>query len=99
MTYNHIKNNFQFDHANLLNRRKIIALIQAAADNYAGGLLLDMGCGAKQYSELFTGKAERYLGLDLRLAPFQSDDKIGPDILASALRSPLPDNRFDTIIS
>ena len=93
-----IKDNFPIYHTNWLNRLTIIDVVQAAANNYARGLLLDVGCGAKQYQKLFDDKVEAYLGLDLRI-PSPQLSEAGPDILASALRAPLPNNTFDTVVS
>jgi SAM-dependent methyltransferase len=98
MTSRNLKDKFPIYHTNWLNRRKIIDVIQWAADKYAKGILLDLGCGAKQYKQLFDGKVDEYFGLDLRLRGSHPGET-EPDILASALQPPLPSNAFDTVVS
>lgn len=92
-----IRDKFPIYHTNWLNRITIINLIEEAAGKYAKGNLLDVGCGAKQYRSLFLDYVDSYLGLDLRLAPASSD--AGPNLLASVLETPLPDNTFQTVVS
>lgn len=92
-----IRDKFPIYHTNWLNRITIINFIEAAAHQYAQGNLLDVGCGAKQYQSLFLDYVDSYLGLDLRLAPAYAAG--GPNLLASVLETPLPDNTFQTVVS
>lgn len=59
------------------------------ARKYANGKLLDVGCGTKPYKILFEDIVEEYVGLD----------KNGGDIKGSALKMPIEDNSFNTVIS
>jgi SAM-dependent methyltransferase len=97
MTIN-IRDNFPIYHQNWLNRLLIIDRIAVAAEEYAGGLLLDVGCGTKQYQSLFSHRVDRYVGFDLGV-PFTQPNGQGPDLLGSALGIPLPGNTFDTVVS
>jgi SAM-dependent methyltransferase len=93
-------------HRNWLERRHHLRLIEHAAQAYARGTLLDVGCGTKPYAELFTPYVESYIGLDLPPErdivrhPQQAALRWqAPDVHGSALTLPFAGNVFDTLIS
>lgn len=73
-----------------ISRRLLRRALQKRA-SYARGTVLDVGCGAKPYRDLFPC-VEKYIGLDLPGTP-------GVDIEGTALDLPLPDASVDTVLS
>jgi SAM-dependent methyltransferase len=67
-----------------------------AADNYASGFMLDIGCGAKQYEALFGPYVRHHLGLDHLSSPHEHFGKIDVFGLGQAL--PFRANSFDTVL-
>jgi SAM-dependent methyltransferase len=65
------------------------------ARKYSGGLLIDVGCGLRQYEDIFTGYVKHYVGIDWPAAK----DSAAPDVIADALRLPLADSCADTILA
>lgn len=68
--------------------------LKDAAQQYAKGDLLDIGCGNKPYRPFFEGKITSYTGCDI----IQSDKNL-VDIICPATDIPLPDNCKDTVFS
>lgn len=64
------------------------------AAHYAGGMILDIGCGAKPYEKLFIERAQAYIGVDV-----DTDETKKVDVCADALRLPFRSETFDTVIS
>ncbi len=56
---------------------------------YARGRLLDIGCGRKPYKDIFSELVDEYIGMD----------KTFGDIKGSALKIPVNNESFDTILS
>jgi ubiquinone/menaquinone biosynthesis C-methylase UbiE len=90
-----------------LTRNKIINHIEKAAAHYAGGKLLDVGCGSKPYQALFRSRVDEYLGLDVpyeyrpagRHSMEDGQDGRDIDVYGSALALPVADAAFDTVVS
>lgn len=90
-----------------LTRNKIIYHIEKAATHYAGGKLLDVGCGSKPYKALFQSKVDEYLGLDIphEYRPVgghgMGDGKAqrNIDVYGNALTLPFADATFNTVVS
>lgn len=61
----------------------------------AKGRMLDVGCGAKPYSSLFSPLVEEYIGIDL---PSTSHGVNQIDVYANAMALPLKSNSFDTVL-
>ena len=61
------------------------------------GRLLDFGCGAKPYKDLFTGVSE-YIGLDYASEGHSHADE-NIDVFYDGKTIPFPDNSFDSIFS
>ncbi|HLO72073.1 MAG TPA: methyltransferase domain-containing protein [Flavipsychrobacter sp.] len=68
--------------------------LKDAAQQYAKGDLLDIGCGNKPYRPFFDGKLTSYIGCDI----IQSDKNL-VDIICPATDIPLADNCKDTVFS
>lgn len=64
-----------------------------AAERYAAGRLLDIGCGTKPYRELFAPHVSTHVGLDHGDTRHGRD---GIDVFGSALDIPLDNASFDT---
>ena len=61
----------------------------------AKGRMLDVGCGAKPYSLVFSPLVDEYLGIDLPTSDYGIDEI---DVYASALTLPFKSNSFDTVL-
>lgn len=64
-----------------------------AIEKYAGGKVLDIGCGNKPYRSLFKENVTEYTGCDINQTELNS-----VDIICNALEIPLPDESFDTVL-
>jgi SAM-dependent methyltransferase len=69
------------------------ALVQAAS--YAHGSLLDAGCGASPYRDLFDGRTNQYVRVDWPTEVYEAR----PDVFADAQRLPFRDGSVDTILA
>ncbi len=66
-------------------------------ENYTGkGVLLDLGCGARPFYDVYASKFDKTIGADLADSPFP---KKAIDIYCSATSVPLPDASVDVILS
>lgn len=72
----------------------IVNDIKQAIEKYATGNLLDIGCGNKPYSSLFTHRIEKYIGCDI----IQSSRNT-VDVLCPANELAFDDASFDTAFS
>jgi SAM-dependent methyltransferase len=82
---------WQYDYLML---REIVAGLarEAASLNGSSGLsVLDVGCKYKPYRDLFAGKAERYVGIDLK--PYR-----GVEVRGDAGRLPFRSESFDLLL-
>jgi SAM-dependent methyltransferase len=68
--------------------------IYNAANLFAKGKLLDIGCGNKPYYRLFEPLVESYIGCDIVQS---SENRV--DIICEATQIPVDDNSFDTVFS
>jgi SAM-dependent methyltransferase len=66
-----------------------------AAERYARGRMLDVGCGSKPWARLFAGSVDEHVGVD-RIESVRGGAKV--DIVASAYEVPLPDEDADTVL-
>lgn len=66
-----------------------------AAQRYAAGRLIDIGCAHKPYADMFAPLVDEHVGVDH--ADTQHDDA-RPDIESDAYRIPVPDASFDTAL-
>ena len=80
---------------NWLANHKILRALERAW-TYAGGLLLDVGCGSRPFAPLFEGRVRRYLGTDLRSSRYLGGSP--PDAYARAEAQPFRDGTFDTVL-
>jgi len=81
---------------NWLANHKIIAALERAR-GHARGVLLDVGCGSRPFANLFEGRVERYLGVDLRASRFLGDRP--PDAYARGEQLPFRAGSMDTVLS
>ena len=65
---------------------------------YAGGKLLDIGCGTMSYRKQVEPLVDEYIGLDYPLTSKAYPSKIRPDILADAKNIPIKNNSYDTVL-
>ncbi len=76
--------------ANELLLREILKTVP-----YVKGRLLDIGCGEKQYLDIFSPHTVSYTGIDI---PQSLHKKDAVDIFANAHHLPFKKNTFDTIL-
>lgn len=62
---------------------------------YAGGVLVDIGCGKKPYAAMTRGMVERHIGVDF---PDTSHGLTDVDVVASAYHTTLADRMADTVL-
>lgn len=77
----------------LANHKIIRALERARA--HAHGTLLDVGCGSRAFAPLFDGCVSRYLGLDLKDAPYPDTT---PEVYGRAEALPLRSGSVNTVL-
>ena len=78
----------------LANHKITRALIQARG--HAGGVLLDVGCGARPFARVFEGRVSRYLGTDLKTSGYLGP--VPPDVFARAEALPVRGASVDTVL-
>jgi len=69
---------------------------------YAGGTLLDIGCGTKPFYEVFEGQVKEYIGLDIPSKidrPNQTERLMQTDIYGDCLNLPFRSSSVDTVFS
>lgn len=59
---------------------------------FVHGKVLDVGCGTKPYEKTWFADAESYIGADF------VTERSTPDVVASAMDLPFPDETFDTVV-
>lgn len=79
---------------NWLAHHKMIRAIERTRGS-AHGTLLDVGCGTRMFAQLFEGRVERYLGVDLLDSPWPGAT---PDVYARAEALPLRAGGVDTVL-
>ncbi len=84
---------------NIINQHYIVNYflfkdIQFAANKFAAGKILDIGCGNKPYRDLFKNGVSEYIGCDI----MQSDQNL-VDIICAATALPFDNETFDTVFS
>jgi SAM-dependent methyltransferase len=87
-------------HPNESARNRIVylqmsAALGYAADRYARGRLVDIGCGTKPWRELFAPHVDAHVGVDHEQTP-HGLTKV--DVIAGAYDIPLEDGSADTIL-
>jgi SAM-dependent methyltransferase len=72
-----------------------------AASEFAGGLLLDVGCGQRRHAHLFLPRVRRYVGLDyppVSGGVWAAAGGEQADIWADGQRLPIASNAVDTVL-
>jgi SAM-dependent methyltransferase len=80
---------------NWLANHKIIAALERAR-GHARGVLLDVGCGSRPFANLFEGRVDRYLGVELRASRYLGDRP--PDAYARGEELPFRAGSMDTVL-
>ena len=80
---------------NWLAKQQISDSLAAAAQRYAAGRLLDIGCGEKPYETTFFPYVTEHVGVDHPESPHALTSV---DVVASAYDVPLGDESFDTVL-
>ncbi|MEE2658584.1 MAG: methyltransferase domain-containing protein [Candidatus Latescibacterota bacterium] len=85
--------------------------VAEAMAEHSTGLLLDVGCGARPFTQLLDGQCRRSLGIEVDRVRYagsvvhSGEVAVGgqilptPDVWASGMSLPFLDNRFDTVVS
>lgn len=76
--------------ADLLLRKRL-----AEAAPYVQGLVLDVGCGEKQYEDVFQSRVKSYIGVDLPTSYLPTRHA---DVYGDACLLPFKSNSFDAVI-
>ena len=84
-----------FTEHNWLVHRIHDAALRIALQQYACGVLVDIGCGKKPYQTMTEGLVTTHIGLD-HPGSFHSKSQV--DILATAYETSLADNSVDTVL-
>lgn len=80
---------------NRLAYRVMEQVLAYAAERYATGRLIDVGCGSKPWQGLFAPYVEEHIGVDHIPSPHDPD---AVDVLATAYEIPLEDASIDTVL-
>jgi ubiquinone/menaquinone biosynthesis C-methylase UbiE len=80
---------------NWLAKRQLGNAIFTAAQRYATGRLVDIGCGEKPYRSVFAPYVTEHVGVDHPESPHALNSV---DVLATAYRIPLADSSFETAL-
>jgi len=67
----------------------------AAASVHASGIMIDIGCGHRQYEALFQDRVTQYVGLDLPI----NVSRACPDVIGDAASLPLHCECADTVLA
>ncbi len=73
----------------------IIPALRKVLRQYAGGKLLDIGCGTKPYRLMVKPYVSEHIGVDHAQKP---QDPSAVDVCATAYEMPFPDSSFDTAL-
>jgi SAM-dependent methyltransferase len=80
---------------NWLAKRQLGHAISLAAERYADGRLIDIGCGEKPYRSVFAPYVTDHIGIDHPDSPHALGSV---DVLATAYEIPLEDGSFETAL-
>lgn len=83
-----------FSH-NFLIRNLLRKAISARSNQYLKGILIDIGCGTKQYKDIVAPFVEQHVGID-HVGTIHNKSNI--NIFATAYNIPFIDNSFDSAI-
>jgi ubiquinone/menaquinone biosynthesis C-methylase UbiE len=76
-------------------------ILNVILPKYCSGKLVDVGCGRGKYKKRFLKYCDTYTGVDNCSSEYQflnEKDSANPDVVASVLEMPFPENEFDTAI-
>ena len=82
-----------------ITRQKLFDALQHAAQHYATGNLVDLGCGIKPYEDIFKVQVINYIGVDYKptmVANYQELTKA--DLFSDCCNTGLGSESFDTVL-
>lgn len=83
-----------------ITHHNIVIALRYAANKYARGDMIDVGCGAKPYQSIFKPYVNTYFGIDYPpTAALNYGEKTKADLFVDCTDTKLEDNRYDTLLS
>jgi SAM-dependent methyltransferase len=81
---------------NRLSYRRFAGALTYAADRYAHGCLVDIGCGRKRWEPIFAPHVTSHIGVDHVQKMYEGHERV--DVIATAYEVPLDDGSADTVL-
>jgi len=83
-----------------ISRQNIVRAMWYAAQKYASGNMIDVGCGSKPYQPIFQPYVDTYFGIDYPpTAIVNYGEETKADLLVDCTDTKLEANSYDTILS
>jgi SAM-dependent methyltransferase len=83
-----------------ISRQNIVRAMRYAAQKYARGKMIDVGCGCKPYQSIFQPYVDTYFGIDYPpTAAMHYGDETKADLFVDCTDTKLEANSYDTILS
>lgn len=83
-----------------ISRQNIVMAMCYAAQKYASGNMIDVGCGSKPYQPIFQPYVDTYFGVDYPpTATVNYGEKTKADLFVDCTDTKLEANSYDTILS
>lgn len=83
-----------------ISRQNIVRAMWYAAQKYASGNLIDVGCGSKPYQPIFQPYVDTYFGIDYPpTATVNYGEETKADLFVDCTDTKLEANSYDTILS
>jgi SAM-dependent methyltransferase len=83
-----------------ISRQNIVVAMRYAAQKYARGNMIDVGCGSKPYQPIFHPYVDSYFGIDYPpTATVNYGEKTKADLFVDCTDTKLDANSYDTMLS